>query len=121
MPSSFRKQGRYTVCDLRTLSGRLRMARYVANVSWKQLAFRTGFSEHSVKKWELGQRSIPAAALPLIAKTAHVTVEWLVSGLGDPPRGFERFAHIRPDGTLHDLARALMPATGDWEPLGDSE
>jgi transcriptional regulator with XRE-family HTH domain len=111
LASSFRKQWRYTVCDTRELSGRLRLARYAANLSWKQLAFRTGYSEHSVKAWERGHRGIPASSLGTIAKHTHCSVDWLLTGEGEPPRGHERFAHIRLDGTRHDLARALEPAT----------
>jgi transcriptional regulator with XRE-family HTH domain len=111
MASSFRRQGRYTCCDTRTLSGRLRLARYSANLSWKQLAYRTGYSEGSVKAWEVGRRGIPASSLGTIAKHTHCSMDWLLTGEGEPPRGYERFAHIRLDGTRHDLARALEPAT----------
>lgn len=117
-----RPQRRYDLCDTRTLSGRLRLARYCSGLEWKQLAYRTGYSAESVRSWEAGRRSIPAHCIGVLAQAARCSEDWLLTGQGTPPEQHRRYAHVRLDGTIHDLMRGEALAGVDpakWKATGE--
>ncbi len=91
--------------DLRSMSGRLKAARVLANLSWKQVAWRLHLGVDSVKKKEAGQRGIATDEIAAWAKAGKCSAEWLITGEGKAPPGLERIDHIRADGTLHRRRR----------------
>jgi transcriptional regulator with XRE-family HTH domain len=91
--------------DLRTVSGRLKAARVLANLSWKQMGYRLGVKDQTCKAKEIGRRAITGAELAIWAKYTRCSVDWLVTGVGKEPAGLERIDHVRLDGTEHRKRR----------------
>jgi len=87
--------------DLRTMAGRLKAARVLRNLSYKQVAYRLKLSVESVKKKEFGQRGIATDEIAAWAKNCKCSAEWLITGEGKAPPGLERIDHIRADGSEH--------------------
>lgn len=87
--------------DLRIMSGRLKAARVLANLSWKQVGYRLHISPHTAKAKEDGKRGIATDEIAAWAKAGKCSAEWLITGEGKAPPGLERIDHIRADGSLH--------------------
>jgi transcriptional regulator with XRE-family HTH domain len=59
----------------RIIGTRLRLTRNQANLSPRQMAERTGLAEQQIKRYELGEISIPLTDLEILAKALDTRVE----------------------------------------------
>jgi transcriptional regulator with XRE-family HTH domain len=68
----------------RQLGVRLREARLTLGVTQAELAQALGTSDVSVARYELGERSLPVALLPRIARLLRIPIAHLLPSEGEP-------------------------------------
>lgn len=77
--------------DLNTISGlsdRLRIARERAGLSARALGRAAGLGTRTISLLESGARPDPRrSTIEAISKTLGVSLEWLLLGTGEPPKG----------------------------------
>lgn len=66
--------------DLKTLGGRIRFSRDVANLSRRELAEMTGMSSRTIEHYENGTTDATYQKLCVLAENLRVEIAWLVSG-----------------------------------------
>lgn len=74
-PEAFQEKDRLLVLRNRVIGTSLRMARSTANLSYQEMAERTGFPEERLKKVEAGGSEIPVTELEMIATALDIPVE----------------------------------------------
>ena len=93
------------------LNEKIWVCRKQAGLSQEALAERIGVSRQAISKWETGEVSPEISKLPLLARTFHVTADWLL----DDEAGFEEDSQEEepsPDETVG--AASCRPSTAAY-------
>lgn len=71
---------------LATVASRVRYARELAGLSQRQLSVAAGLSHSTVNCVEAGTADTRLGTVEAIARALGVSRDWLLTGLGEPPK-----------------------------------
>ena len=103
IPQTLVEKERLQALRNRMIGANLRMARNNANFSYKEMTDRTGISEEQLKRYEMGEESIPLPELEVISQTLDVAIERFYDQHGPIGRwrnqqgSIQRFLELTPE------------------------
>ncbi len=97
--------------DNDTMGGRLLRARDAAGMSINELARRLGVQVTTVQAWENDRSQPRANRLSMLAGVLHVSLSWLLHGVGSGPNDESRVELVQSVSLQLDRLRRLQRET----------